>query len=620
MKNWYKIAISTTAAAFCAAYLLAQAPAQSDAEKAKAARKAQDIARAFELNARTFTLLDRQGKELKTVGPRGMYGAVVFSPDAKRIALSKADLDKETQDIFVMDLANGNTIQLTHGQWRENIFAPVWSPDGSQLAYTALRGGLFGIYRIASDGKGQEELLYKLPGVVNVTDWSRDGRFLSLSWGDLGGSVLSALPVTGGADRKPIEYFKSPKQVGGWRISPDGRMVAYISNETGKNEMYIRRFDPGAGATDPAGPWQISDQGSLGGGFWRGDGKEFYYLSADRSIMTVDVASSPAVAFGKPKIMYHIPDNLGVGAGDISRTGDLMVMAIPPPRLQQLTVYDRTGKVVRTAGEPTVNVVQPHFSPDGSKLTFMRQDPKTSDTDIWTYDLETGKEYNLSRDNWPENAPIWSRDGKRVMYASTRDNYSSIYQRNWDGTGEEQMLFRYTPGAGMVLTDTTPDEKYAAFYTGVLVLAPIKSGTDPLARKGIDWLRDEFTVLGGKFSPDGRYVAYAADVDDPMALDLYVRPFDESKAESHADPPPAVQITKGGIASGMVAWRQDGKALYYMTRDWEVMEMDVTTTPAFKAGTPKLLFKLPSQPMGNPSQWDNVTRDGQRFVFTMMVR
>ena len=122
-------------------------------------------------------------------------------------------------------------------------------------------------------------------------------------------------------------------------------------------------------------------------------------------------------------------------------------------------------------------------------------------------------------------APIWAPDGKRVLYASTRDSYAGVYRRNWDGSGEEELLFRYTPGAGIILTDSSPDGKFLTFFTGVLVMVPL-TGTDPLARKAIDWLRDEFDDMGGRFSPDGHYIAYNSNPDDPMALDVFVRPFD----------------------------------------------------------------------------------------------
>ncbi len=612
-----KIITFTTAAilCLCTALLVAQGPTSQD-EKSKQA-KAQNIARAFELNARTLTLFDMQGKELRSVGSRAMYGAVVFSPDAKRLAVVKTDLEKENQDVFVLDAATGASTQITAGQSREFSASPVWSPDGSQIAYVALRGGSFEICRKASNGQGSEEVLYKLPGIAAPTDWSSDGRFLTISSGDLSGSVVSALPVTGSGERKLIEVFRSPKQVQAGRLSPDGRLLAYFSNETGKNEMYVRRFDPGAAPAAPAEPWRISDQGALGGGFWRADGKEVYYLGADRGIMAAAVTTSPSVAFGKPRVLFRIPEAIGATAGDISRNGDLNVMAVPPPQRRQLTIFDRQGKVVNIVGEPGL-YVQPHLSPDGSKIAVMKTDPETSNQDIWTYEVATGAGHAVTHDTWPHNAPVWAPDGKSVLYVATRDSYSSIYRKAWDGTGQEETLFRYTPGAGMVLTDVTADGKFATFYTGVMVLVPLRPEEKALDRKPIDWLREDYDVVGGRFSPDERLVAYASNENNVNSLEVYVRPFDASKPDA---PPPgkALQISKNG-ASGMINWRQDGKELYYMTRDFEVMAVDVSANPTLEVGTPKVLFKLPGPLVGNPAQWKNVSADGQRFVFAMPAR
>src|SRR5205823_5285809 len=156
------------------------------------------------------------------------------------------------------------------------------------------------------------------------------------------------------------------------------------------NEVYVRPFDPKA----TAGPWKISDQGGQGMAFWRRDGKELYYLAADRGIMAVGVSTTPAFEFGKPKLLFRPPDAVTVGPGtaNISRDGERVVIAVPPPQLRQLTLLDRQGKVVKTVGEPGL-YAQPHLSPDGSRVVVMRNDPKTSNQDIWTFDVATGKGY-----------------------------------------------------------------------------------------------------------------------------------------------------------------------------------------------------------------------------------
>ena len=204
-----------------------------------------------------------------------------------------------------------------------------------------------------------------------------------------------------------------------------------------------------------------------------------------------------------------------------------------------------------------------------------------------------------------------------MAYVSTRQSYASIYRKPADGTGNEEVLFRYTPGAGMVLTDWSSDGKFITFFTGVLLLVPVTSNEQPLERKAIDWLREDYEAVQLRFSPDGKYAAYLSNEADVTTLQVYVRPFDASKTASGT----AVQISKNkGGANGMIFWRQDGKELLYLTRDWEVMSVDVSTSPNFQAGTPKLLFKLPGPLAGNPTQWKNVSPDGQRFVFAMPTR
>ena len=113
-------------------------------------------------------------------------------------------------------------------------------------------------------------------------------------------------------------------------------------------------------------------------------------------------------------------------------------------------------------------------------------------------------------------------------------------------------------------------------------------------------------------------MAYLSDEIVADTLEVYVRPFDASQPDAGAgDAKPALVSATGAL--GMISWRQDGKELYYLTPEWEVMAVDVTTTPTFQAETPRLLFKFPGPLPGNPRQWKNVSRDGQRFVFNINV-
>jgi Tol biopolymer transport system component len=402
-------------------------------------------------------------------------------------------------------------------------------------------------------------------------------------------------------------------------LSPDSRILTFTSNASGRTEVYAVPFDPAAttGAKPAAGPWQVSDQGSAGMVFWRRDGKELYYLAADRAVMVVEVTSGATPKFGKPQVLFRPSPDVAPGIGpanaSVSRDGERFVMAVPRPQLRQLTVYDRSGKVLSKVGEPGF-YNQPNMSPDGSRAVLIRVDPRTGNNDIWTMDLTSGQGTPITNDTDPQNAPIWSPDGKQVAYVSTHESISSIYRKAADGSGEAVQVFNYTPGAGMVLTDWSADNKFMTFHTGVIVLVPL-AGNQASDRKEIDWLREDYDAGQGRFSPDNRYIAFMSNEADVDRGEVYVRPFDPNTPDAPLKGQ-AIRVSKDG-AIGMIAWRQDGKELYFMTRNWEVMAVDVETTPTFKAGTPRMLFSLPGPLPGNALQWKNVSPDGQRFLFAM---
>jgi Tol biopolymer transport system component len=619
MKNSYAVVIVSAAAALATALLLAPAPVHGQLNEKDKAFKAKQNAKNFENNATVMTFYDRTGKQVgQAFGERALYGPLVLSPDRMRVALVKNDLDNESADLYVLEIASGKNTRLTTSKKTEFVQSPIWSPDGKQLAYVQIRDGVEGVYRQPADGTGTEELLFKNPSAfLDLSDWSLDGRYMSFSKSDLSGGALYVLPLAAGDAREPREVFHSEMILGAPRFSPDGRYLSYLQQniQIQKAEVFVRPVE-GSG-----GPWQISD-GARSPGFWRNDGKELYYGSQEANVMVAQVSTSPAFTFTKPEVLLRPPNGVPLNIRDVSRDGERFLVLPPPrgPQLQQITIFDREGKMVSKVGEPGF-WGGPAFSPDGTKLVVTKTDLSTGLNLIWTVDIGTGKAVAINDATHPGQGPMWSPDAKYILYTAIRGNGTAVamgvYRKPADGTGNEELLFQYTPGAGIGLTDISPDGKYLLCGSGGVLLVVPLTGTDPLARKAIEFSRGEFDETVGRFSPDGKFIAYRSDEANPLKSEVYVRPFDAATGKPGDG---KWQVSKDGV-NAMIHWRADGKEIFFRglnldTNDLVVMSADVSTAQGFQAAVPKVLFQLPGPLGGN---LDNIRRDGQRFVFAVNV-
>jgi eukaryotic-like serine/threonine-protein kinase len=257
---------------------------------------------------------DRQGKGTLTPVEPARSSTVKVSPDGKRAAV--VHQAQGSTDIWVLDLSTGASNRFTFDPGPDGN--PVWSPDGSQIAWQSRRDNTWGIYRKASNGSGNDELLFKAANFssINLTDWSRDGRFIlfqatATGDGQTTKSDVYALPMGAGtsAERKPIPLIQTPAVELGAYVSPDDRWVAYLSDETGKQELYVQAFGPGArpGVASASGKWMVSKNGSAGMARWKNDGKELIYLSIDGSVMSVDVTADSAFHASLPKLLFQFP-------------------------------------------------------------------------------------------------------------------------------------------------------------------------------------------------------------------------------------------------------------------------------------------------------------------------
>jgi Tol biopolymer transport system component len=583
-------------------------------DRAAAEARAKRNALTFDNSATTIVFYDRSAKRTGTLGERAMYEETVMSPDRSRVAVVKDDLANESADLYVLDVATGASTRLTTSARTEFVMAPVWSPDSSRIAYVTIRKGQEGIYVRAANGQGPEELLYKHPGAfLNLSDWSSDGRFLSFANSDLSGGTLYTLPLDVTGERTSVEVVHSDLRLFEPRFSPDGRFLSYVViDKANRAEVFVRPVDPATAG----GPWQISD-GSSGGAFWRRDGKELYYVARDRSVMVAQVSTSPAFSFTKPTVLFRqeakLPDRVAYVSADGER-----FLALPPPRgpqLQQITIFNRQGQPVQKVGEPGL-YSGPSFSPDGTRLVVTKNDLQTAQSDLWTIDLASGKDTRLTNDTYPRLGALWSPDGKYIYYSSFRDGDFPVFRRPSDGSGNEELIFRYTPGAFVAVSDISPDGKALVCDSGGVILVVPLTG-DPASRKEIEFLREEFTDGVGRLSPDGRFMAFRSDEAQAERGEVYVRPFNASTGLPGTG---KWRVSKDGV-NAMLHWRADGKEIFFRglnleSNEFLVMSVDVTTSPTFTAATPKVLFKLPGPLGGNLG---NISRDGQRFVFAVNV-
>jgi eukaryotic-like serine/threonine-protein kinase len=213
--------------------------------------------------------LDRTGKPIETIGMPGGYRGVDVSADGTRIAFHRHD--GNGGDIWLFDSARRTTSRFTFDASQDNSM-PIWSPDGSRIVFSSLRNGKWGLYQKLANGTGHDELLIESDLLKIPMSWSPDGKFI-VYWvtGPKTGSDEWVLPLAG--DRKPFPFLQSPFNENHPQISPDGKWIAYYSDETGRREVYVRPFPSGEGK------WQVSTNGGV---FprWRRDSKELFYMGA----------------------------------------------------------------------------------------------------------------------------------------------------------------------------------------------------------------------------------------------------------------------------------------------------------------------------------------------------
>ena len=273
----------------------------------------------------------------------------------------------------------------------------------------------------------------------------------------------------------------------------------------------------------------------------------------------------------------------------------------------RLVWFDRGGKSLGTLGQPADYYGGLALSPDGKRVAVGELD-QAGNRDIWLLDVTRGVHTRFTFDALSAT-PIWSPDGTRLVFNSSRGASRNIYQKDSSGSGYEELLAKSGSPE-----DWSPDGGYLLY----ILVDPKTNNTDlwvlpnpsgpPENHKPVPYLQTPFVKRQGQFSPDGHWIAYASDESGSSQYQIYVQSFPAGAGK--------FQVSTGAGGT-QPRWRRDGKEIFYLAADGKLMAVETQTTPKFEAGAPKALFDpLISRGRMSPQVFYryDVTADGKRFL------
>jgi serine/threonine protein kinase/Tol biopolymer transport system component len=248
---------------------------------------------------------DRAGKKLGTVGEADSYASFALSADGQRAAVGLLDADGRQSDVWLLDLSRGTKSRLTFDPQSEGD--PFWSPDGTKIVFTSNRGtdGHIHLYTTSMNGAGDDQVLLRENYDDIPTSWSPDGQSILFmrSGPETRGGIWQLL-LSGAKEAKPLLQSSAFEQILA-SFSPNGRFIAYASNESGRFEVYVQTFPPGTKSPISSG----------GGVFalWRADGKELFFLTGDGRVMAAQIKSDNPFQSDVPEQLFQTNIKFALG-------------------------------------------------------------------------------------------------------------------------------------------------------------------------------------------------------------------------------------------------------------------------------------------------------------------
>jgi Tol biopolymer transport system component len=513
-----------------------------------------------------------------------------ISPDGRRVVFPAVTEGVTRLWVRALDQLEPRPLAGTEGV----TGLQFWSPDSRFVAF-----GVQGTLKKVEVSGGPAQSLCRLPGILLGGFWTGDR---SIVFGTVSTGLFQVAAAGGAASPVTVLDPKRQEVYHCWpALLPDGRHFLYTRNTTNAETSGIYLGTLADGKGDPGAERQapkrlLADVSSAV--FARsldpsptGDG---YVLFSREGTLMAQPFDSARLGFSRDAV----PIAEQVGANNdfsISSTGVLVyatrIGAVGGGR--QLTWYDRQDKRLGTAGAPGL-IEELELSPDGTRVAAVRNRA------IWIDEFSRGVSNRITP---PDTSirPVWSPDGNRIVFESP----PNIYLKAASNAGHEEVLFKFErptnpldwsrDGRWLLYQETDPKTKRD------LWVLPMEGGKP--AGKPAVFLRTASDEGEGKFSPDGRFVAYVSD--ESGRYEVYVASF----------PVPSLRVPISNGGGYTPRWRRDGKELLFSTGDNRLMSVDVTLGATFKAGVPKFLFQAPIYGGGASQQhrWD-MTADGQRLL------
>jgi eukaryotic-like serine/threonine-protein kinase len=517
--------------------------------------------------------------------PTTTPASMAISPDGRTVVF--ATMSSASELLWLRSL-NDSTAKALPGT--ERAEQPFWSPDGASIGFFA-------------DGQ-LKRIDVKSGAVQTLADawspfggaWNRDDTIL---YTPFPASPVLRIPASGGSATAVSTVDAETQNDRFPQILPDGRHFLYYATGTA----------PGIYVAELGGPQRAR--------LLEADAAVF---AAPGHLLFVRQGVLYAQAFdpehlklsGRPTTVEQqvvAPSGVGSSALSASTDGRIVYRAGKLESTRHLVWFDRSGKELeRVPGSNWASGVNVALSPDGRTVAFDQLIGGT--TDIWLFDLARKVSTRFTSNPSFELFPIWSPDGKRIAFQSSRKNASTgttfdAYVKSLDGEGREELAAK---GEGnQIPSDWSPDGRFLLYTDSSAVLAGLFAVDLEGDRKPFPVV-DAAGANNGEFSPDGKWIAYQS-LEPGRRPEIFVQRFPGPKTR--------VQISVGGGVQ--VRWRRDGRELFYLAPDSRLMAVPIRLDAGHntvEAGTPLPLFaaRLSGSPQGPVNRQYMVSMDGQRFL------